>query len=101
MFRRTLDILGVMSQRRQPGSLESELLGLLARAPEPLTPAELQAQLEGPLAYTTVSTVLARLQNKGLVTRQAVARGFAYELVVDEAALVADRMRADLRRSGN
>ena len=66
-----------------------------------MTPAEIQPQLEGSLAYTTVNTVLARLQSKGLVSRTRAARGFAYELVVDEAAFVADRMRADLRRAGN
>lgn len=77
------------------------MLGLLARADEPLTPSDLQQRLREPLAYTTVGTVLSRLQGKGLVKRRRAARGYAYELTVDEAALVADRMRADLRRAGN
>lgn len=90
-----------MPERKVPGSLESELLGLLARADEPLTPSDLQQRLREPLAYTTVGTVLSRLHGKRLVKRSRAARGFAYELAVDEAALVADRMRADLRRAGD
>lgn len=43
-----------------------------------------------PLAYTTVMTVLARLHEKGLVTRRQEARHHVYRAVLDEAGLVAD-----------
>jgi predicted transcriptional regulator len=53
----------------------------LAAADEPLTPAEVQADLGGDLAYTTVLTTLTRLYSKQAVTRRPRGRGYAYELV--------------------
>lgn len=90
-----------MEPRRVPGSLESELLGVLARADDPQSPAELRGGLAEPVAYSTVTTVLSRLRNKGLIRRESEGRGYVYSLIVDEAALVADRMRSDLLRSGD
>jgi predicted transcriptional regulator len=46
-----------------------------------LTPAEVQADLGGDLAYTTVLTTLTRLYTKEAVTRTPRGRGYAYELV--------------------
>ena len=84
--------------RRHPGSLEAEVLGALARAGGPLSPGELRDQLaSGDLAYTTITTVLGRLVAKGLVRRQRDGRRYSYEPAVDESALVAERMHADLR----
>lgn len=90
-----------MSNRRDPGALEAELLGLLSRSTVPLGPGELREQLSDEVAYTTVATVLTRLQAKGLVRREAAGRGFVYEVAVDESAVVAGRMSADLRRAGD
>lgn len=85
-------------RRRDPGALEAEVLGALARAGEPLSPGELRDKLaSSDLAYTTVTTVLSRLGAKGLVRRQRDGRRYSYEPAVDESALVAERMHADLR----
>ena len=46
-----------------------------------MTPAEVQAELGGDLAYTTVMTTLARLHAKQAVTRSPRGRAYAYELV--------------------
>ena len=90
-----------MSDRRDPGTLEAEVLGLLSRADAPVSPRELQVALGGELAYSTVTTVLRRLTRKGMVERARVGRRFCYVAIADQAAVVADRMHADLRRSGN
>jgi predicted transcriptional regulator len=93
--------LSSRSLRREPGSLEAEILGVLAGASEPLSPAELQAKLPPGLAYSTVTTVLARLNAKGQVSRVRDGRRFLYASAVDGAAVVAERMHKDLRRSGD
>jgi predicted transcriptional regulator len=50
---------------RRRGALEQEVLAGLAAAGRPLTVGEVQAQLGGELAYTTVLTALSRLHAKG------------------------------------
>jgi predicted transcriptional regulator len=66
---------------RPRGALEREVVACLAAAEEPLTPAEVQAELGGDLAYTTVLTTLTRLYTKQAVTRTLRGRAYAYELV--------------------
>ncbi len=50
------------------------------------------------LAYTTVMTILVRLHEKGLVTRQKEGRGYRYTAAVDEASLEAQVGRRELNR---
>jgi predicted transcriptional regulator len=83
--------------RRQLGQLEAEVLAALAAAGDFVGTAELRVGLAGDPAYTTVNTILFRLHDKGLVTRERVGRRFRYRLVVDEARLVSDRMHDHLR----
>ena len=83
-----------MSARRGPGELEAEVLAALWAADEPLTPEELRARLGSELAYTTVTTILARLYEKGAVARQPQGRGYCYLPVLDQQGLTARRMRA-------
>lgn len=72
-----------MSSRRgrSSGSLEREIIACLAAADGPMTAAEVQADLGGELAYTTVMTTLSRLHAKHALTRSPRGRAFAYELV--------------------
>ncbi|WP_410592805.1 BlaI/MecI/CopY family transcriptional regulator [Amycolatopsis sp. lyj-23] len=78
--------------RRAPGALEAEVLAVLWGAQEPLTPADVQARLEDDLAYTTVVTILTRLHDKGVATREKHGRSFRYHAVDDEAGLAARKM---------
>jgi predicted transcriptional regulator len=78
--------------RRSPGALEAEVLAVLWSSDEPQSPAEVQAQLSGDLAYTTVLTILSRLHDKGVATREKHGRSFRYHAVDDEAGLAARRM---------
>lgn len=79
--------------RRPAGALQGEVLAALWGADGPLTPAEVQEQVGGDLAYTTVMTALARLNEKGAVKREKVGRAFAYTPILDEPGIAAARMR--------
>lgn len=87
--------------RRGRGNLESEVLAALWAAGRPLTPAETVEAIGGDLAYTTVQTTLNRMLAKGAVRREPVGRAFAYSPVLDQAGVVASRMRAVLDTSSD
>jgi predicted transcriptional regulator len=80
--------------RRAFGELEQQVLSVLWAAGVPLIPREVQAKLADPPAYTTVTTILDRLQRKGAATRTSRGRAFAYEAVVSESAVAAQHARA-------
>jgi predicted transcriptional regulator len=65
---------------RPRGALGAEVLACLAGAGD-MTPAQVQAELGGQLAYTTVMTTLSRLHRKGAIERSPAGRGFRYSLV--------------------
>jgi predicted transcriptional regulator len=79
--------------RRPRGRLAQEIVAALAATGEAMTPAQVRDDLGGDLAYTTVMTVLARLAEKGLVTRHRSGRGYAYRAVRDEAEVTARQMQ--------
>lgn len=83
-------------KRRAPGTLESEVMGVLWARGTPLTATEVQSTLGGDLAYNTVQTILIRLHEKNLLLRERVGRGHAYWPVEDAATAAASQMRAAL-----
>ncbi|MFF4544928.1 BlaI/MecI/CopY family transcriptional regulator [Streptomyces sp. NPDC001435] len=85
-------------ERRSAGELESEVLATLWATERPLTPAEIQADLDGGLAYNTVHTILKRLYDKGLVLRDADGRRGAYRPAKNAAELTAEAMHEALDR---
>ncbi|HEY5832927.1 MAG TPA: BlaI/MecI/CopY family transcriptional regulator [Streptomyces sp.] len=86
--------------RRPPGELEASVLAALWAADgRPLTPADVQRDLGTPLARTTVTTILARLHEKGTVSRTRAGRGYAYLPAQDPPGLAARRMRTELDKS--
>lgn len=78
--------------RRPDGALETDVLRVLWAADAPLLPGEINERLDAGYAYTSVATILTRLQSKGLVVRSPVGRAYAYEAVVDEAGLAVRRI---------
>ncbi|MFI1093359.1 BlaI/MecI/CopY family transcriptional regulator [Streptomyces sp. NPDC020917] len=80
--------------RRARGELESAVLAALWSATGPLTSAQVNERIAGDLAYTTVLTILSRLYDKGILTRERSGRGYAYAPVQDEAAHTAEQMRS-------
>lgn len=69
-----------MVSRRERGELEREVLECLAASSEPMSPSDVQAQLPGQLAYTTVMTTLARMHEKRALTRTQRGRAYVYAL---------------------
>jgi predicted transcriptional regulator len=78
--------------RRPDGALETDVLRILWSADRPLLPAEINDRLDAGYAYTSVATILTRLQAKGLVVRSPAGRAFVYEASVDEPDLAARRI---------
>ena len=78
--------------RRPDGALENDVLRVLWAADSPLLPGEINERLDAGYAYTSVATILTRLQAKGLVVRTAEGRAFAYEAAVDEPDLAVRRI---------
>jgi predicted transcriptional regulator len=69
-----------MVEIRELGPLEIRVLGLL-RQDEPMSVADIRAQLEregSELAYTTVMTVLTRLHQKGIAKRVREGNRYLY-----------------------
>ena len=86
------------------GFAETGVMAVLWAATGPLTPAQVQAELDGGLAYNTVQTVLFRLLDKGLVHRgpsPSGGRGHVYWPSQDAAVGAAQRMRAALNGPGD
>ncbi len=84
------------SARREAGELEAVVLAVLWAAEHALTPSQAQEALARDghhLAYTSVSTTLARLHAKGMLHRTAARRGHAYAPSPAAARQNADRMR--------
>ncbi|MFE5842834.1 BlaI/MecI/CopY family transcriptional regulator [Streptomyces niveus] len=84
--------------RRPHGELVADVMAVLWAADGPLTPQQINAALGRDLARTTVTTILARLHDKGTLVRTREGRGFAYAAVDDAAGLAAGRMRRELER---
>jgi len=72
--------------------LEAEILAVLWDAEAPLTASHVLAELPGNLAYTTIMTTLTRLHAKGVVSRSAIGRAYAYQPVEGRAEMAARRM---------
>src|SRR3954467_9330538 len=85
-------------ERRGPGQLEAEILGILWGTDRPLTPSEIHARIDGGLAYNTVHTILKRLWDKGLVIRDAGGRRGAYRPAEASTEHAAQVMHDALRR---
>lgn len=80
--------------RRAQGELETEVLAALWAADSPQSPEQIRAALGADLAYTTVATILVRLAEKGLVSRELTGRSYRYAAVAtDPAHVTALRMQ--------
>jgi len=85
---------------RGRGELEREVLAAVAAASAPVSAGDVLAELGGGLAYTTVMTTLARLETKGVLTRELAGRAYRYSVAGGagdlETSLAAHRMRRAL-----
>lgn len=86
--------------RRAAGALEAEVLGVLWAADRPLTPTEILVALDADLAYNTVHTIVTRLNEKGVLTRESHNGRALYTPVRGAAQDAAERMRGALESGG-
>ncbi|MEV6979667.1 BlaI/MecI/CopY family transcriptional regulator [Sphaerisporangium sp. NPDC051017] len=82
--------------KRANGEREAEILDLLQRAGDALTPGEVAERLGGEPTYSTVVTILTRMHAKQLLTRSPRGRAYAYTPVTDDPGFAARRMRTVL-----
>jgi predicted transcriptional regulator len=86
-------------QRRAAGGLEEQVLAVLGAADGPLGPRDVQDRLGGALAYTTVTTTLQRLRDKGaLVSVPGPGRARAYRLAAPDSQLPATMTARSMSR---
>ncbi len=92
-----------MSNKRKQGELESEILGCLWDRPEGLTSQQILALMgDDDLAITTVLTVLSRLSDKGLVSReQASGRTFLFKSTSSREQHTASMLLSALEKTDN
>ena len=88
-------------ERRPAGEHEASVMAALWAADAPQTPGQVQRSLGTDLARTTVTTILTRLHDKGVVDRHRQGRGFAYFPVQDAQGLTAKRMHSELDRDSD
>lgn len=91
-----------MSAVTRLGDLERAVMQALWTAPAPLTGRDVATALSRPdLAYTTVLTVLTRLERKGLVRRDSSARAHTYSPVASREDHVTVLMQQALGQAGD
>ncbi|GHE07954.1 BlaI/MecI/CopY family transcriptional regulator [Streptomyces alanosinicus] len=91
-------------ERRPAGELEASVMAALWAAAAPQTPGQVQRSLGADLARTTVTTILTRLHDKGVVERHRQGRGYVYlpvQDVQDAQGLTARRMHSELDRDSD
>lgn len=78
------------SPRDDFGPLEAEVMDAIWSTSEPMAVRAVVDQLNDgrsePLAYTTVMTVMSRLAEKGILTRNKKGRGYLYRANAPDAA---------------
>jgi predicted transcriptional regulator len=88
-------------RRRPDGALEHDVMEALWRLGGASSAAEVNAELGGCLAHTTVATVLGRLHAKGWVERIEGRRAHRYVAALTESDLVAQRISEALGSAGD
>ncbi|MBV2353000.1 BlaI/MecI/CopY family transcriptional regulator [Streptomyces sp. J2-1] len=88
-------------ERRPAGELEASVLAALWAAGGPQTVGQVRKSLGTGLARTTVTTILTRLHDKGMVERSREGRGFAYAPLQDAQGITARRMHTELDRDSD
>jgi BlaI family transcriptional regulator, penicillinase repressor len=80
------------------GPLEERILDLLWRIRRERSVREVQDELQGPLAYTTIMTTLDRLFKKGLLGRRRDGQAYLYATRVSREAFAAGLLKRTLGR---
>lgn len=84
--------MGDQSRKEALTKLELKIMQVIWRRGNS-TVAEVQSEMEPPLAYTTVQTVLNILERKGKLKRDLEGRAFVYTAKVSEEKAVGQSLR--------
>ena len=91
-------------KRLPRGELEAQIMDVLWDADDWMTPRDVHLAITTArrrLAYTTVTTILVRLWQKGMLGRRPAGRAFAYRPVSSRDEWAAQRMQELLDSSGD
>ena len=89
--------------RRGMGELERAVMSVLWEGNDWMTPRQVldRLELDPPVVYSTVMTILRRLWKKGVVDRERSGRAFSYRPVQGEGEQTAERMARLLHASND
>lgn len=92
-----------MAKKLADGELEALILDVLWRTDVPQTPGDVHQALAGThdIGYSTVTTILSRLREKGLLERSKAGRAYSYKPVMSQADQAAARMQDLLAAAGD
>ena len=91
-----------MARKRRPmGALEDHVMEYLWALDAPASAAEVHQAVAPELAYTTMTTVLTRLVDKGRLQRARAGRSFVYVPLSSEADHRASSMTDTLGAAGD
>ena len=92
-----------MAKKLADGELEALILDVLWTSDADCTPGDVHAALSGThdIGYSTVTTILSRLRDKGLLERAKTGRAYAYRPVMSRADQTAARMQEVLAAAGD
>lgn len=89
-------------KRRNNGELENAVLTALWGRGESMSVNELKEAVSPPTpAYTTMMTVLTRMEDKGLIGRERVSRSLMISAVHSQAATAASAMSRTLHETAD
>ena len=74
------------------GCLEQKIMNILWSSTVGLKPGEVQKKLDSTYAYTTVMTVLKRMTDKNLVSRQLCGKVFYYSPVDNKEKFIKNNL---------
>lgn len=84
-----------MKRKKAPGELELQILHLLQKKGS-ATVSDIEKELKGTYAYTTIMTVLTRMFSKKLVTREKEGRQYLYSPVEKRSNSLLQRIKKRL-----
>lgn len=86
---------------RRLGDLQHDVMAILWEQDGWLTPRHVWEAIERDLAYTTVMTVLTRLEEQDILERRRQGRAFEYRATMSHDEFYADRLADVLDESGD
>lgn len=90
-----------MAARRPMGALEDQVIEYLWAVDAPTPASAVHKAVAPELAYTSITTVLTRLWEKGRVDRTSLGRSYVYTAAATEAEHRAGAMSNTLDGAGN